>query len=425
MKIGVIGSGISGLVTAWALQTKHEVTLFEKNRNLGGHSNTVDIEIGSDNHPVETGFIVLNDKNYPLFTSLLKHLNVSTNNSSMSFSVSVDKGAFEYSSSYIGLVSQTKNIIDPKYWKMLRDINYFYNNALKDVRNSPENETMGEFLNRFNYSKKFIDYHILPMTASIWSCPRKSALNFPIKSLLTFFENHKLLNIYNRPTWSTIKNGSREYVSKIEELLRGPVYKNTKVNKISKLKNSIKLHTSSGIEKFDEVVLANHADQSYEIIKENFEEEGNLLKDFKYQKNSSILHSDINFMPKRNSVWSSWNYITETGSSGNLSITYWMNELQKIKSSKPILLSLNPKRLPNPDLIHGQYTYSHPVFDNTAIKIQKDLYNIQGKNKIWFCGAWTGFGFHEDGLKSAAEIANYFNIQLPWLHSGEVLHAAQ
>ena len=252
MKIGVVGSGISGLVTAWALQTKHEVTLFEKNGNLGGHSNTVDIEIGSNHYPVETGFIVLNDKNYPLFTSLLKHLNVSTNNSSMSFSVSVDKGAFEYSSSYIGLVSQTKNIIDPKYWKMLRDINYFYNNALKDVKDSPENETMGEFLNRFNYSKKFIDYHILPMTASIWSCPRKSALNFPIKSLLTFFENHKLLNIYNRPTWSTIKNGSREYVSKIEELLNGPIHKNTKVNKISKLKNSIKLHTSSGIEKFDE-----------------------------------------------------------------------------------------------------------------------------------------------------------------------------
>ncbi len=425
MKIGVIGSGISGLVTAWALQTKHEVTLFEKNRNLGGHSNTVDIEIGSDNYPVETGFIVLNDKNYPLFTSLLKHLNVATNNSSMSFSVSVDKGAFEYSSSYIGLVSQTKNIIDPKYWKMLRDINYFYNNALKDVQDSPENETMGQFLNRFNYSKKFIDYHILPMTASIWSCPRKSALSFPIKSLLTFFENHKLLNIYNRPTWSTIKNGSREYVSKIEKLLEGPVYKNTKVNKISKLKNSIKLHTSSGIEKFDEVVLANHADQSYEIIKENFEQEGNFLKDFKFQKNSAILHSDINFMPKRNSVWSSWNYITETGSSGNLSITYWMNELQKIKSSKPILLSLNPKRLPNPDLIHGQYSYSHPVFDNTAIQIQKNLYKIQGKNKIWFCGAWTGFGFHEDGIKSAAEIANYFNIQLPWLHSDEVLHAAQ
>jgi predicted NAD/FAD-binding protein len=308
---------------------------------------------------------------------------------------------------------------------MLRDINYFYINALKDVRNSPENETMGEFLNRFNYSKKFIDYHILPMTASIWSCPRKSALSFPIKSLLTFFENHKLLNIYNRPTWSTVKNGSREYVNKIERLLKGPVYKNTKINKISKLKNSIKLHTSSGIEKFDEVVLANHADQSYEMIKENFEEEGNLLKDFKYQKNSSILHSDVNFMPKRNSVWSSWNYITETGSSGNLSITYWMNELQKIKSSMPILLSLNPKRLPNPDLIHGQYSYSHPVFDNTAIQIQKNLHKIQGKNKIWFCGAWTGFGFHEDGIKSAAEIANHFNIQLPWLHSGEVLHAAQ
>ena len=185
------------------------------------------------------------------------------------------------------------------------------------------------------------------------------------------------------------------------------------------------MHTSSGIKKFDEVVLANHADQSYEIIKENFKEEGNLLKDFKYQKNSSILHSDINFMPKRNSVWSSWNYITETGNSGNLSITYWMNELQKFKSSKPILLSLNPKVLPNPDLIHGQYSYSHPVLDNTAIQIQKKLHKLQGKNKIWFCGAWTGFGFHEDGIKSAAEIANSFNIQLPWMYSDEELHAAQ
>ena len=425
MKIGVIGSGVAGLVSALTLQEKFEVSLFEKNSKLGGHSNTVTIEQENNKYSVETGFIVLNDKNYPIFTSLLKHLNIGVNNSSMSFSVSVDKGLFEYSSSYIGLLGQTKNIIDPKYWGMLRDINYFYNNALKDVKDCPDNETLGQFLKRFNYSNKFIDYHLVPMTASIWSCPTKSILNFPIKSLLVFFENHKLLNIYNRPKWSTVNKGSREYVKKIQSLLKGEIYTNTKVNKISKSKEGIRVHYQEGIKTFDKVILACHADQSSEILIENFSEEANLLKDFKYQKNTSILHSDISFMPKRKSVWSSWNYITETGNSGNLSITYWMNELQGINSPKPILLSLNPKILPNPDLIYGQYSYSHPILDNNAINIQKKLSSVQGKNNLWFCGAWTGFGFHEDGVKSAVEIANSHNIDLPWFQSKEVLHAAQ
>jgi len=425
MKIGVIGSGVSGLVSALTLQERFEVSLFEKNSKLGGHSNTVTIEQENKKYSVETGFIVLNDKNYPIFTSLLKHLNIGVNNSSMSFSVSVDKGQFEYSSSYIGLLGQTKNIIDPKYWGMLRDINYFYTNALKDVKDCPDNETLGQFLKRFNYSNKFIDYHLVPMTASIWSCPTKSILNFPIKSLLVFFENHKLLNIYNRPKWSTVNKGSREYVKKIQSLLKGKIYTNAKVNKISKSKEGIRVHYQDGIKTFDKVILACHADQSSEILIENFSEEANLLKDFKYQKNTSILHSDINFMPKRKSVWSSWNYITETGNSGNLSITYWMNELQGINSSKPILLSLNPKILPNPDLIYGQYSYSHPILDNNAINIQKKLSSIQGKNNLWFCGAWTGFGFHEDGVKSAVEIASSHNIDLPWFQSNEVLHAAQ
>ena len=425
MKIGVIGSGVSGLVSALTLQERFEVSLFEKNSKLGGHSNTVTIEQENKKYSVETGFIVLNDKNYPIFTSLLKHLNIGVNNSSMSFSVSVDKGQFEYSSSYIGLLGQTKNIIDPKYWGMLRDINYFYTNALRDVKDCPDNETLGQFLKRFNYSNKFIDYHLVPMTASIWSCPTKSILNFPIKSLLVFFENHKLLNIYNRPKWSTVNKGSREYVKKIQSLLKGKIYTNAKVNKISKSKEGIRVHYQDGIKTFDKVILACHADQSSEILIENFSEEANLLKDFKYQKNTSILHSDINFMPKRKSVWSSWNYITETGNSGNLSITYWMNELQGINSPKPILLSLNPKILPNPDLIYGQYSYSHPILDNNAINIQKKLSSIQGKNNLWFCGAWTGFGFHEDGVKSAVEIANSHNIYLPWFQSKEVLHAAQ
>ena len=426
MKIAVIGSGVSGLTASLILQSKHKVTLYEKNSTLGGHANTVNLSIDNVSHKVETGFIVLNDHNYPNFIKLLKYLNIDTNKSTMSFSVSVDQGVFEYSSSYLGLIAQPKNIFDPKYWEMLRDINYFYNNALKDINYEVENETLGEYLKRCKYSEKFINYHLLPMTASIWSCPKNVIINFPVKSLLEFFKNHKLLNLYDRPIWKTVTGGSREYIKSIEKRLDGPIYLNNRINSIIEKKDGMYLKSSNGIKKYDAVILACHADESHFLLKDKFKEQDRVLSRFSFQKNTAILHSDINFMPKRKSVWSSWNYISQSGISGNLSVTYWMNKLQNLKSTKPILLSLNPKRLPNPDLIYGQYTYSHPVFDNNAILTQKELNTIQGKNNIWYCGAWTKYGFHEDGVRSAIDLARDFNVDIPWSKkTDDVLYAAQ
>ena len=426
MKIAIIGSGISGLVSALLLQSKHDVTVYEKNEALGGHANTVDINLNNQNNSVETGFIVLNDHNYPNFSSLLKYLNIETNKSSMSFSVSVDNGNFEYSSSYLGLIAQPKNLVDPLYWSMLRDVSYFYRNAIKDAEKGPEYETLGNFLIRCKYSKTFIEYHLLPMTASIWSCPKNLIINFPVKSLLSFFKNHNLLNLYDRPIWKTINGGSRSYIKAIVSRLKGPIQKKTKVNLISKGKNCIYVHTTKSKEKFDSIVLASHADQSLKIIDNSFKKQRNILSNFSFQNNTSILHTDINFMPKRKSVWSSWNYISNSDKSGNLSVTYWMNKLQKLNSPQSIFLSLNPKRLPNPDLILGQYSYSHPVFNQAAIEAQYKLERVQGEDNIWFCGAWTNYGFHEDGMVSALNIAEKFNIDIPWSkNQKEILHAAQ
>ncbi len=427
MKIGVIGSGISGLSAALFLQSKHEVTLYEKNDYLGGHANTINVNIKDKNYNVETGFIVLNDHNYPNFIELLKYLNIKTNVSSMSFSVSADQGNFEYSSSYVGLLSQSKNIIDPLYWSMLRDINYFYNNATKDASQGPENETLGDFLKRCNYSERFINYHIIPMAASIWSCPKKQIVNFPIKNLLNFFKNHKLLNLFDRPNWKTVVGGSQNYVRAISEKLSGPIHKGVKVKSIVKSDKGVRIYSDKGYKSFDCIVLACQANESYTLLRKNFPEHEAIFKNFSYQKNISIVHSDINYMPQRKSVWSSWNYIVNPENTQNLSITYWMNKLQNIESSQPIFVSLNPHKLPNPELIYSQHSYFHPVFDNNAVNIQKNLKKIQGQNNIWFCGAWTGYGFHEDGILSAINLAKTFDCFPPWLkkEKTEILYAAQ
>ena len=427
MKIGIIGSGVSGLSAALFLQSKHDVTLYEKNDYLGGHANTIKININDKNYDVETGFIVLNDHNYPNFIELLKYLNIKTNVSSMSFSVSADQGSFEYSSSYVGLLSQSKNIIDPLYWSMLRDINYFYNNSTKDASKGPENETLGDFLKRCNYSERFINYHIIPMAASIWSCPKKQIVNFPIKNLLNFFKNHKLLNLFDRPNWKTVVGGSQNYVRAISEKLSGPIHKGVKVKSIVKSDKGVRIYSDKGYKSFDCIVLACQANESYTLLKKNFSKHESLLRNFSYQKNLSIVHSDINYMPKRKSIWSSWNYIVNPENTQNLSITYWMNELQNIKSDKPIFVSLNPHKLPNPKLIYSQHSYFHPVFDKNAINIQKQLNQLQGQNNIWFCGAWTGYGFHEDGIISAINLAKSFDCLPPWLKKDrtEMLHAAQ
>ena len=413
MKVAIIGSGISGLSSALFLDKDNQIKLFEQNNRLGGHSNTVDIYLNGIIHQVETGFIVHNDSNYPNFNKFLDYLNIDSIDSSMSFSVSVDNGEFEYSSSYKGLLNP-KNLLNPKYLKMLNEVRYFYQNAKKDILDGPENETLGEFLLRMKFSETFIDFHILPMTASIWSSSRKVIRDFSAKTFLNFFSNHKLLNFFDRPQWKTVSGGSKKYIEAVEKKLKGKVEKNSKIISVKKQKDGIYIISKSKKEKFDEIVFACNTNSILKIIDDDFFEEKNILKDFKFEKNVSILHSDYSFMPKNKSFWSSWNYFGKSKSEGNLYMTYWMNNLQKLSTAENIFLSLNPPTLPKIEKIFGQYKYEHPILNNITNKAQIKLDSIQGKNNLWFCGAWTKNGFHEDGILSALKVSEKLGSKPPW-----------
>ena len=414
MKIAIIGSGISGLSSALFLDKDNTIKIFEQNNRLGGHANTVDLNINGSKYPVETGFIVHNDTNYPNFNKFLDYLNINSINSSMSFSVSVDNGEFEYGSSYKGLLN-AKNLLNPKYLKMLSEVRHFYQNAKKDILNGPDDETLGEFLLRMKYSDTFIDFHILPMTASIWSSSKKVIKEFSAKTFLNFFSNHKLLNFFDRPQWKTVSGGSIKYIEAVEKKIKGKIERNSKIVSIKKQKDGIYIISKSKKEKFDEIIFACNTNSILKIIDDDFLEEKSILKDFKFEKNVSILHSDYTFMPKNKSFWSSWNYFGKSKSEGSLYMTYWMNNLQKLPTSENIFLSLNPPTLPKIDKIFGQYKYEHPILNNHTNKAQIKLSEIQGKNNLWFCGAWTKNGFHEDGILSALKISEKLGSNPPWI----------
>lgn len=418
-KIAVIGSGISGLACSWLLSKKFNVSLFEKNNYFGGHSNTQKISTCFEKKKVsvDTGFIVFNNQNYPNLRSFFKILDVATYDTDMSFSVSLRNRNFEYGGGNIdSLFAQRSNLFSLSFWIMLKDIIRFYRKAEKDIYNF-QGDTIDSYLKKKSYSNFFINNHLYPMAASIWSAPLGEIKKFPFVTFLNFFKNHGLLELINRPKWKTVLNGSKEYVKKVLNESKVQAYISKKVLGVSRKNNKIYISTKEEEKVFDQVVFSCHSDESLELIsKPTYQEKINLSK-IRYQKNVVWLHSDENFMPKRKKVWSSWNYmdLSTKNSTDDLSVTYWMNKLQKLDTSDNIFVSLNLPEEPERGKTYKKIIYSHPIFDHSTLEGQSGLKSIQGLNNTWFCGAYNGNGFHEDGIKSGLDIAEKISkSKRPW-----------
>ncbi len=408
MKIAVIGSGISGLSAAYYLSKKYKVDLFEQDDHFGGHSYTYDIKKDGQTTPVDLGFIVFNELTYPNLINFFKEIDVPFEKSDMSFSVSIKDTAVEYGGkSFNAIFANRLNLFNFKFLKMIHEIITFYKTAPSLLKNEFKNETLGNYLIKIKLSKYFVDYHIIPMVAAIWSMPNSKAKEMPLKIFLNFFSNHGLFRLKNRPQWYTVTNRSRAYVKKITDKISGEIFKNYKVEKIIRSEDNVGISIGNEFLYYDQVVLGSHADQSLKLIDNPTEKERKILSEFTYVSNIAYLHQDINLMPKRFKAWSSWNSITK----GNKTcITYWLNKLQNLKTKENYFLTLNPVEEIKKDKIIKNITFTHPYFNNKNTMLQKDLSTLQGEKRTWFCGSYFGYGFHEDGLKSALELIGKFKI---------------
>ena len=414
MKIAVIGSGISGLSSAYYLSKKHKVDLFEKEDHFGGHAHTIDIDYDKDskkNLPVDIGFIVFNYKTYPNLINFFSENNIEIEKSDMSFSVSVKGKNIEYCGKGLnGIFINRKNIFNLKFLKMFFEIIKFYNQC--DKLNELNDElTLNSFLKNKRLSQYFINYHILPMVSAIWSMPPYEAGQMPLKFFIKFFQNHGLFKFKERPQWYTVKNRSRTYVNKILEKISGEYFKNYNINKVERKTDGVRVFYGEDNEFFDydKVVFATHADQTISIIKNPTDEEKNLLTKFNYKKNIALIHTDEKVMPLNKKAWSSWNSSINSNNLKESSITYWLNLLQNLNVRKNIFLTLNPFFQVDKDKIIKKIEFTHPYYNQEALSFQKNLSNIQNKKNILFCGSYFGYGFHEDGIKSSIDMLNFLD----------------
>ncbi len=422
LNIAIIGTGISGMSAAWLLSQNHDVTVYEREPRIGGHSNTVQAPAPGGEIPVDTGFIVYNDVNYPNLVALFDHLGVPTQASDMSFAVSLDDGALEYAGSNLGqLFAQKKNLFRPRFWTMLRDIKRFYRDAPRFLDATDDDiTTLGAYLDANGFGVSFQKDHLLPMAAAVWSTPVGSVRDYPAKAFIRFCDNHGLLRIGNRPRWRTVTGGSRAYVARLTARYADKIRLATAAAEITRIPDAVMIRSRDGdVATYDHVVIATHADQALKMLSDSTAEEGEILGAFGYQPNLTVLHSDAALMPKRRSVWSSWNYLG--GANDNaLCVTYWMNRLQTIPNETPLFVTLNPIHDPAPGSIVKTEMYEHPQFDAAAIRAQGKLWSLQGQGNTWFAGAYFGSGFHEDGLQAGLAVAEALGgVKRPWTVADE------
>ena len=422
LKIAVIGTGIAGMSAAWLLSQAHRVTVYEQDGRIGGHTNTCQLAGPHGLVPVDMGFIVYNEATYPNLTALFRHLGVATQESEMSFAVSARGGALEYAGTDLGgLFAQRRNLVSPRFWSMLRDLRRFYAEAPR-LLDDPDADALsiGEYLHDSGYGQAFVQDHLLPMAAAIWSTSSGRTADHPAGSFIRFCHNHGLLRVRNRPQWRTVTGGSAAYAERLTARYAERIRIGCGATRIERHDTHVQVYDSlGGVEQYDHVVIAAHSDQALAILADPSEREAELLGAVGYGDNAAIMHTDASLMPRRRRVWSSWNYLA-TQQDEPPCVTYWMNRLQSLQTEQDIFVTLNPPREPAPGSVIHRETYAHPVLDAAAVRAQKALWSLQGVNRTWFCGAWFGAGFHEDGLQSGLAVAETLGgVRRPWTVANE------
>lgn len=431
LKIAVIGSGVAGLGAAWLLSRGHEVVVYEREGRFGGHSCTVDAPAADEpgvasaqrgTRPVDVGFIVFNERNYPNLVALFEHLGVPTESSDMSFAVSLDGGRYEYGSANRSYLAQRRNLVRPSFLRMSRDILRFNRLAPRLLAQAEDLDfTIGDFVADAGLSDAFRDRYLIPMASCVWSTPAVRMLDYPAQSFARFFNNHGLLTIGPQLQWRTVSGGSRTYVERIAAPLRARARLAVPARSIRRGANGVMVRDATGQwDRFDKIVLACHADQALALLSDADARERSLLGCFAYSANEVWLHGDESLMPRRRAVWSSWNYVAESGAAEQpVSVTYWMNRLQNLGAASPLFVSVNPARAPLPAAAYARFAFEHPMYDAAAIRAQRHLHEIQGVRDTYFCGSYCGYGFHEDALSAGLDVAEQLGVRRPWRRPGE------
>ena len=411
VRIAIIGSGISGVVTARLLHREHEITVFEANSYAGGHCNTVPVAVDGKQHNIDTGFIVYNDRTYPQFSEILSDLNVATSPTSMSFSVRCDRTGLEYNGSSLnGLFTQRRNLLRPSFLRMLRDILRFNRDGAVDAERVSARQTVGDYLLQGRYSEEFAHQYLLPMGAAIWSCPCSDFADFPIRFILDFYVHHGLLSLRDRPVWRIIDGGSQTYVGLLVEPFHDRIRLRCPVREVTRHENGVVVRHASGENTFDEVIFACHSDQALRMLNDADGLETELLSAFPYSDNTAVLHTDETILPRQQRAWASWNYHITDQEKMRPALTYNMNILQQIDSSKTFCVTLNEDDSINPDEVLARFKYSHPVFTMRRAEVQQRHHEVIRRRHTSFCGAYWRNGFHEDGVVSALAVCARYGI---------------
>jgi len=419
LRIGVVGTGVSGLSAAWLLSKRHRVTLFEREARPGGHCNTWRVDAPEGPRNIDTGFIVYNTQSYPNLMAWFDHLGVAWAQTSMSFAVSLNEGRIEYSShAPFGLLGAKRNLLRGSHWRMLRDVKRFFRVARQDLADeSLRTMPLGAYLTQRGFGRGFVDHHILPMACAIWSTPEEHVLDFPAAAFIRFFANHGLLQAFNRPGWRTVEGGSRNYVDKVLADFRGELRLGAPIQRLTRTADEVHVEDAhGGSHKFDHVVIAAHADDALAMLADSDAEERRLLGAFRYAENTAVLHTDRAMMPRRRRLWASWNYISAKGEDAQgLCVSYWMNSLQPLRTTQDYFVTLNPvDEIPEQQTL-AEMSYKHPMFNTAAMTAQPELWSLQGRRRTWFCGSYFGYGFHEDGLQSGLAVAEELGgVRRPW-----------